>query len=82
MNLSTTEEDLNNFINTQIQQSFKNSHIIACRIALDDKGFSRGIAYVDFPNLETANRCINSCNKTKIDDNELICVISKPPSSG
>ena len=82
INLLTIEEDLNNFIDKQIKKNNKNSHIIATRIALDGKGFSRGIAYVDFPNIETANRCIDSCNKMKLDESELVCVISKPPSSG
>ena len=82
LSLRTTEEDLKTFLENNIQKNFKNSHILATRIVLDNKGFSRGIAYVDFPNLETANRCVNACNQQKLDDNEITCVISKPPSSG
>lgn len=82
INLTTSEEELKTFLDSCIKGSYNKSYMMEIRLAIDEKGFSKGFAYIDFPNIETANRCLECCNNKRLDDNELICAISKPPSSG
>jgi RNA recognition motif-containing protein len=72
------EEQLKNFI----KENTSEVSIDEIRIVRDKKGFSKGYAFVDFEFKEDAERCLKNINGLKLENEELICAISKPPSAG
>ena len=76
--LNITDDDLHNFIVNNI----KKINILECRIVKDKAGKSRGFAFVDFPNIPNANKCVKAINKKTFNQYEISCAISKPPSTG
>jgi RNA recognition motif-containing protein len=72
------EEQLKNFI----KENTSEVSIEEIRIVRDKKGFSKGYAFVDFEFKEDAQRCLKNINGLKLEDEEIICALSKPPSAG
>lgn len=52
------------------------------RVVRDNKGFSKGFAFVDFFNKYDAEICLENINEKEIEGEFISCAISKPPSSG
>ena len=73
-----TDDELHNFI---LKQN-KKIKILECRVVKDKAGKSRGFAFIDFKDVDHAKKCVQVLNKQVINEYEVSCALSKPPSSG
>jgi RNA recognition motif-containing protein len=73
-----TEEELKTFILLESPRFV----ITDIRLVKDKRGKSQNFAYIDFQTAQMAKECVRSINNKKINDKEITCAISKPPSLG
>ncbi|KAJ8924369.1 hypothetical protein NQ315_007165 [Exocentrus adspersus] len=63
----------------EVEEIFKPHGCIDVRLVLHKNGESKGLAYVEFDDEETARKALEATNELKIDDNVITVAISAPP---